>query len=117
MAQPACRYGDVACHDLQLGRLARRPALGAGDHDRPAGIERPVARRTVGEAAAVVLGFLRQAERTLAEPGGDHDGAAGVAFAVGGLDRPRTGAGELHHFAEAQLDAGLRRSSVSWEAI
>ena len=62
----------------------------------------------MGKAAAVVLGFLGQAERALAEPGGDHDGAAGVAFAVGGLDCPRAGAGELHHFAEAQLDAGLR---------
>ena len=49
---------------------------------------------------------LGKAEPALVEAGRDHDGAGGVAFAVGGLDRPRTIAGELGHFAEADFHAG-----------
>ena len=61
------------------------------------------------EAAAFVVVFVGQAEPALVEAGGDHDGAAGVVLALGGLDRPRAAAGQAHDLAEADLDAGCGR--------
>ena len=63
----------------------------------------------MGEAAAFVVVFFGQAEPALAEAGGDHDRAAGMALALGGLDRPGTAAGKAHDLAEADLDAGRGR--------
>src|SRR5207302_605793 len=54
--------GDVACEGLQLRGFVRRPAAGAGDDDRLSGIERAVARGTMGETAAFVFVLARQAE-------------------------------------------------------
>ena len=106
--------GDFAGERLQLLGFVRRPAAGAGDDDRLAGIERAIAGGAMGEAAAFIVVFVGQAEPALGEAGGDDDGAAGVALAFGGLDRPGAVAGEVCDFAEADLDArAASASSVS----
>ena len=53
--------GDFAGDALQLLGFPRRPAGGAGDDHRQAGIKWPIARRAVGEAASFVAVFLGKA--------------------------------------------------------
>src|SRR5260370_34176956 len=58
---------------------------------------------------AVVLALPGPAKPAFAQAGGDHHGAAGMALALGGLDRPWAAADKPHDFAEAELDARLGR--------
>ena len=102
--------GDLTGQPYDVLCLEARPAVGACDDNRKAGVKWPVAMSAVGDAAALVVSLVGQAKFALVETGGDHDRARRVLFTLGGLDGPRAIVGEAGDVAKTDLDA--RDSSV-----